>query len=298
MGSSTRRRHGIAVLAVASLVAGSAAATPTVGASAQEEIHERIVTLGSSITEIVFALGAGAQVVGVDDSSLFPEETASLPKVGYYRSVGAEGLLSLRPTLLLATDEAGPPEALGHLRSAGVRIVSLPSAPSPKHAKERILTVGKLLGRDAKAHALVAELEKELATARSLRGERERAPRVLFVFSPTPQVLSVAGRETAAEAIVQLAGAELAMDGYRGYKVVQPEAVIAAAPDCILTTDRTLASLGGPDRLAALPGVSHTRAGKERRVIVMDDLLLLGFGPRTGEAASRLARQLSERCPP
>lgn len=258
-----------------------------------EEKPERIVTLGFDVTEIVYALGAGDQVVGVDASSLYPAEANRVPKVGYYRKIGAEGVLSLRPTLVVASAMAGPPAALDQLRSAGVRIVSVDEVSDLASARKRILTIAEALGRTEAGRALVAKLDKELGEAKALREKvKSASPRVLFLFSPTPSVLNVGGKETVASEVIDLAGGVLAVNSFEGYRPISTEALVAARPDFLLVTERTLASLGGPEKVWEVPGIALTPAAKGRKLVVLDDSLLLGMGPRVGEAVSTLAREL------
>lgn len=258
-----------------------------------EEKPERIVTLGFDVTEIVYALGAGDQVVGVDASSLYPAEANRVPKVGYYRKIGAEGVLSLRPTLVVASAMAGPPAALDQLRSAGVRIVSVDEVSDLASARKRILTIAEALGRTEAGRALVAKLDKELGEAKALRETvKSASPRVLFLFSPTPSVLNVGGKETVASEVIDLAGGVLAVNSFEGYRPISTEALVAARPDFLLVTERTLASLGGPEKVWEVPGIALTPAAKGRKLVVLDDSLLLGMGPRVGEAVSTLAREL------
>lgn len=280
----------------AALVAASAifAALPFADAIAEEE-EARIITLGFDVTELVFALGAGESVVGADTSSIYPAEAERLPKVGYYRRISAEGVLSLRPTLVVASAETGPPPALAQLRSAGVRIVTVDEVGDLASARKRITTVAEALGRVEAGQALLAKLDRELEAATRLGKEvKVRSPRVLFLFSPTPAVLNVGGKETVAAQVIELAGAQLAVDAFEGYRPISTEALVAAMPDVLLITARTLQSLGGNEKLWSVPGLALTPAGKGKKVIVLDDALLLGMGPRTGEAVEQLARQLIE----
>lgn len=253
---------------------------------------ERIITLGGSITETVVALGAKYSIVAIDDSSAEVAETAKLPKVGYYRSIGAEGILSLKPTLVIGTTDAGPPPVLEQLRRAGVRLVLASADATVAGAKERVSTVAAALGKKAEGEALVAAIDHELDQAAAGVKASKKTPKVLFLFAPGQNVLSAAGQGTAAEEMLRLAGAANAVKGYQGYKPLSAEAAIAAAPEVILVTTSTVARLGGVDGILALPGLAATPAGKSRRVVVQDDLFLLGFGPRTGTAVKELCEQL------
>lgn len=252
----------------------------------------RLVTLGGPVTEIVFALGAGEDVVAVDISSTYPPETSGLQKVGYHRTLSAEGILSLRPDLVLGTEEAGPPAALQQLRAAKVPIRLLPVEHSPAGTRRNILAIAKILNRERSGRELVASLDRDLASARTLVQASRTAPRVLFLYARGQGTLSVSGSGTAADAMIALAGGVNAVDGYAGYKPLTPEALASAAPDAILLTTGGLESIGGREVLLAQPGISLTPAGKAGRVVTLDDELLLGFGPRLGTGIAELTRRL------
>ena len=255
---------------------------------------ERIVTLGGTITEIVFALGAGERVVGVDASSSFPDAANRLPKVAYHRRLSAEGVLSLSPTLIIATTEAGPPEALGQIENAGVRLLVLPHEATVDGAVSMMHGIAAALDVRETGAALVRNLEKDLARVESSIPRTRTRARVLFLYARGQGTLMVAGRDTGADTMIGLAGGANAVRGYSGYKPLTSEAAVAAAPDVILLMDRGLESIGGAQGLWRLPGLALTPAGKQGRVAAMDGLLLLGFGPRLGQAVLELNRALYE----
>jgi iron complex transport system substrate-binding protein len=252
----------------------------------------RIVTLGGAVTEIVYALGAGSRVVGVDASSVHPDAATEKPSVGYFRRVPAEGVLSLDPTLVLALEGTGPPAALDQIRGAGVAVETVEDESSVRGAKRKIRQVGRLLDREARADTLVRQMERDLSEARSLRRDASSAPRVLFIYARGSGTMSVAGTGTSAEAMIELAGAKNAVTGFDGFKPMSAEAVVNAAPDVILMLTRGLDSIGGETELLEQPGISLTPAGKNGRIVAMDDLLLLGFGPRLGTAVKTLTQKL------
>lgn len=246
----------------------------------------RVVTLGGAITETVWALGEGARVVAVDDSSAFPDEAASRPHVGYYRMISAEGLLSQTPDLVLASEDAGPPEAMRQLEQTGVRVVRIPGTADATGCLARIRAVGAALDRSAAADQLATRLQRELTDV--LSATSAVTPRVLFVMARGAGTLNVAGEGTAAHEMIRLAGGRNATSGYRGYRPLTAESVVAAAPDVILLTSSGLAGMGGPDGLRQVAGLSSTPAAAGGRIVAMDDLLLLGFGPRLPEAVREL----------
>ncbi len=250
----------------------------------------RVVAAGGAVTETVFALGQGERLAGVDSSSTWPEAATRLPQVGYLRALSAEGVLALRPTLLLTTEDAGPPAALAQLRGAGVTVLALPAAYGVEPAKQRVRAIAAALGREAQGRSLVEAIERDLA---ALPAPPSPHRRVVFVYARGAGTLQVAGRETAADAMLRLVGADNAVTAYTGYRPLTAEAMVAAAPDALLFTTRGLAGLGGEAAALALPGVTSTPAGRARAVVAMDDLALLGFGPRLGASARELASRLS-----
>lgn len=250
---------------------------------------QRVVVLGGGLTELVWALGAGAQVVGVDASSTAPAAAARLPQVGYYRQASAEGVLSLGPTLVIAHEDVGPPALVSQLRQAGVPTLRVEGEASPAALLRRVELLSAALDRPQEGAALRARLVAELGALPPPAGA---APRVLFLYARGGGVLNVAGQNTAAHAMIELAGGQNVFAAQQGYAPLSAEAALAAAPDVLLLTTGGLAALGGLEGLLATPGLGQTPAGRARRVLTVDDLTLLGFGPRAPAAAAALAAQL------
>lgn len=271
--------------AAAGSTAGPGSGPPASGA-------QRIVIAGGALAEIAFALGAGGDVVGADTSCTFPEEVKRLPKVGYQRKLSAEGVLSLRPTLLLASDEAGPPEAISQIEGAGVRVARFGAVTSVEAAVERLRAVGAALGRADEGKALAEKLAADVAAARAEIEALPGRPRALFVFSRGPGMAMVGGKGTPAAAMIALAGGVNAAEQLDGFQAISAESVIAAAPEVVVLSSAGLASVGGESGLFALPGLSATPAARDRRLASIDDGLLLGFGPRLGEALRALGKAL------
>ncbi len=243
----------------------------------------RVVGLGGPITEIVYALDAGDRLVGADASSIYPAAARQLPKVGYYRSFSIEGIASLRPDLVLASDQSGPPQALEQLRKLGSQVVLLPSEPTLAALDQRIMGAATALGMPTRGTALVRKIHGELQAVRPAA----QPARVLLVSSRTGK-LEGAGGDTAAAAMLQLMGAVNVLADQRGYKPLSAEAAAALRPDAIVTTHMSVAASGSVAAFLAQPGLAVTPAARSQRVIVMDDLLLLGFGPRLPEALRQL----------
>lgn len=249
----------------------------------------RVVSLGGSVTEIVYGLGEGDRLVGDDLSSLYPEAATKLPRVGYYRAVPVEGVLSLKPDLVLASEQAGPPDALKRLAGVGVRVVTVSDAPSVDSLKARIRAVAEALGVAPAGERMVDEVTRELARAEAIPATRARAL-LLLNRTGTPQG---AGRDTAANEVMHLAGLVNVLDGQQGYKPLSAEAIGALGPDLIVVTQASLDAGGGMEKFLAQPGIAGSQAAAKRRVVVMDDLLILGMGPRLPLALTQLKQEVA-----
>lgn len=257
----------------------------------------RIVAVGASVTETLFALGVGAEVVAVDRTSVYPEAARALPRVGLPGQLSVEGVAAVRPTLVLA-EAAGhgaapgtADQALARLESLGVAVTRLGEAPrTVEQAAARIEAIGAAVGRGDEALALAATMRREVEAALAKR--RPGAPRVLFVYARGHRTLLVSGTGTPAHELLTLAGAENAVTAFADFRPMSAETVIAARPELIVIPERGLESLGGLDGLLALPGLMDTPAGRARRVVAIDDLELLSFGPRLGRGLDKLVSAL------
>lgn len=253
-------------------------------------LADRVLSIGGSVTEIVYALGEGDRLVARDSTSNFPAEAVELPDVGYIRQLSAEGVLSVAPDLILMEGGAGPAETIDLLREAEIPMVEVADGYTPEAVEDKIHAVAKALNVPDKGEALAAEVRAQIAEARATVGDG--VPRVLFVLSQASGRIMAAGEGTSAEAIIELAGGENALSGFQGYKQISEEAVMAAAPDVILMMDREGDHAVANDELFGQPAFASTPAAEGERVVRMDGLLLLGFGPRVGEAVLQLAAAL------
>lgn len=274
---------------------GAALAFALLGLSAvhaAEGTADRIVAIGGSVTEIVYALGEEARLVGRDSTSVYPAEALKLPDSGYIRALSPEGVLSLNPDLILALDGAGPPPALEALKAAGVRMVTIPEGFDRKAIVDKIDAVGAALGVEAKAKALSDKVGASLDKAMAAAATKESKVRVLFVLSARGDRIMAAGSKTQADGIIGMAGAQNVLSGIEGYKPVSDEAIIEAAPDVILMMNGTGDHTASNETVLSLPAIAATPAGKARRIVRMDGMYLLGFGPRTADAIVSLHEAL------
>lgn len=252
----------------------------------------RVITLGGSITEIAVALGVEDRLVARDTTSTFPASVQVLPDVGYIRALSPENILALDADLVLAEGDAGPPEAVEVLTAAGIPFVLVPEANDPAGVIAKIVAVAQALKRPDQGAALAASVQAGLERAERQAATVTRPKRVLFILSLQGGRVLAGGAETGAEGIIRLSGAVNAATGFTGYKPMTDEAVLAAAPDAILMMDRE-GDLAVTDAdVLAHPALSQTPAATAGAILRMDGMLMLGFGPRTPEAALALHQAL------
>lgn len=248
----------------------------------------RLVAIGGSLTEIIFALGEEEKLVARDPTALYPEAALALPDVGYMRALSPEGVLSVKPTALLVIDGSGPPEALEVLAGAGVAFQSVPETYSAQGVLAKVRAVGQALDVDGKAEALAAEIERQFSALAEKTGAVTGQKKVLFVLTAAGGKIQASGTGTAADGIIALAGGQNAITDYSGYKALTEEAIIAADPDVILMMDRGEDKATVAAELFGNAAISLTRAGQQKALIRIEGAYLLGFGPRTPQAAQEL----------
>jgi iron complex transport system substrate-binding protein len=254
----------------------------------------RVVVLGGAIAEIVVALGAYAALVGRDSTSTYPASLLALPDVGYVRALSAEGVLSLAPDLILAEPDAGPPAVVEVLKASGARFATIPGTPDAEGVLAKIAATAAALGREAEGERLIGQVRADLAEARAMAASVTRPVSVLFVLSLQGGSVRVGGEGSSAEGIIRLAGGTNAASGFSGYKPMTDEAVLAAKPEVIIVMDREGELSITPEMILGHPALGQTEAARANRIVAMDGLLLLGFGPRTGQAALALHKALYE----
>ncbi|NKE47516.1 ABC transporter substrate-binding protein [Roseomonas frigidaquae] len=264
------------------------AATLPLARPARAELS-RIVTVGGAVTETVFALGAGAQVVAVDSTSLFPAAARALPQVGYLRSLAPEGLISLDPDLLLLSDEAGPPQSIAVLRAAGAPVAMIPDGAGAAAVRRKITAIAQALGQDGSglADAVAADWAALDAPIAALRPAR-----ALFVLSAARGAPLVSGRNTHADALLAAVGAENCVTEFQGYRPLSAESSAQRAPEVIVMMEHALAEAGGIDGVLRATALSVTPAAATRRVVALEGSYMLNFGPRAAHARRDLAARL------
>lgn len=252
----------------------------------------RIVSLDGTVSEILCDLGLQSLIIGVDVTSTYPEALKKLPKVGHNRSISAEGVISLKPTLVLTSTNAGTKsEVIEQIKSAGIKVITFQQEFSVAGTKKLIQDIATTCQVGSRAKPIIKKLESDLAQVK----KAPNSPKVLFIYARGTGTMMVSGRGTPIEKMIELAGGVNATPDFENYKPLTAEALVTANPDVILLFDSGLESLGGTAGLLAVQGVAQTNAGKNSRVIVMDGHLLSGFSPRLGKALQELSQKISQK---
>jgi iron complex transport system substrate-binding protein len=257
------------------------------------ELPQRWVSAGGALSEWVSALGGESKLVGVDTTSQHPESLKALPSIGYQRQLSAEGILSLRPQILVGTEEMGPPPVLSQIRSAGVQVELFSAQPDLPTLQGNLQHLGKLLGAEDRASQVFLTYQQQLdqQQARVSQAQlKHKAPGVLLLLGHAGGKPLIAGKDTAADWLVQQAGGHN-LATHTGYKPFSVESLVSLNPEVLVFADRALT---GDAARAALfkenPILSSTRAAKDGRVMELDPTLLVGgLGPRLPESLIRLA---------
>ncbi|ATN10666.1 hemin ABC transporter substrate-binding protein [Pseudomonas sp. FDAARGOS_380] len=257
------------------------------------ELPQRWVSAGGALSEWVTALGGESKLVGVDTTSQHPASLKALPSIGYQRQLSAEGILSLRPQILVGTEEMGPPPVLAQIRNAGVQVDMFSAQPDLPTLKSNLEHLGKLLGSEAKADALFAGYEQALAQQKNWVAKAQatqKAPRVLLLLGHAGGKPLIAGKDTAADWMLQQAGGRN-LATHVGYKPFSVESLAGLSPEVLVFADR---ALSGDAARAALfkenPILASTPAAKSGRVFELDPTLLVGgLGPRLPQSLEKLS---------
>ena len=258
----------------------------------------RIVSLSGDITEVIFELGLGANVVAIDVTTTYPPEATDIPGIGFAQMLAPEPVLGMEPTLVIGDQLTSPPEAIQQLRSTGIPVVILESQSTLEGVAVKINQIAEILSVPDAGSALVERVNAEIAEAQALVDEATaagaEAPRIAFVYSRGPQVLLLFGQGMATNAMIVGAGGidTAAETGVRGAIPVTPEALVAADPEIIVLPESGFLGLGGEDALDTIPGFSQTTAGQNGAYLVYDEAFFFNLGPRVGQALRQFVQDL------
>lgn len=258
--------------------------------------EERIVCIAKQLNEIIFELGAAQNIVAVDLSSTYPPEIKELPTVGYHRALSAEGIISMKPTLIIHDNNVGPEHVMKQLEDLKIPMKTFMQTPTIDSTKMLIKELGDYFHKEHEADSLIQKLDTEMAQAMEAAKTYTDTPRVAMIhYGRAQNVYLVVGDKSNAAKMIEWAGGKYAIHTERGMGPLSAETLAKADPDVILLTDFGYDRLGDMEKVKELPGVAVTKAAKNNRIYRVEEHDLIYFGPRTGENVLLLQKMIHEK---
>ena len=257
----------------------------------------RIVCLSKQLTEYVFALGKGHNIVAVDLSSTYPDSAKLLKTVGYHRALSPESIIAMTPDLVIHSNDIGPENVLPQITKAGLNIKAFGGANTIDSARLLLKELGKFFGVESVADSIVkrmnAGITKAADTLKALNITDSLRVMIIHFGLRNNNYFVMSGRNGVGDKMIRLAGCSPATYNGKGAREMSAEAVALANPDIIIATDFGYDRMGSMDKfISSVPGVSLTNAGKNKRIVRFEEHDLIYFGPRTGENIIKLINLL------
>ncbi len=257
----------------------------------------RIVCLSKHLTEMLFALGKGHNIVAVDLSSTYPDSAKLLKTVGYHRALSPESIIAMNPDLVIHSNDIGPDNVLPQITKAGLNIKAFGGANTIDSANLLLKELGRFFGEEKKADSIIAKMNEGIAkaadTLKAMNVTDSLKVMIIHFGLRNNNYFVMSGRNGVGDKMLRLAGCTPAQYDGKGAREMSAEAVALANPDIIVATDLGYDRMGSIDNfLITVPGVALTNAGKNRRIIRFEEHDLVYFGPRTGENIIKLINLL------
>ena len=257
----------------------------------------RIVCLSKQLTEMVFALGKGHDIVACDLSSTYPDSAKLLPTVGYHRALSPESIISMNPDLVIHSNDIGPENVLPQIIKAGLKVRAFGGANTIDSAKLLMKELGKFFGMEAKADSIIKKMDMDIAVAadslKALNVKDSLKVMIIHFGLRNNNYFVMSGRNGTGDKMIRLAGCSPALYDGKGAREMSAEAVALANPDIIIATDFGFDRMGSMDKfISSVPGVSLTNAGKNKRIVRFEEHDLIYFGPRSGNNIIKLIKLL------
>jgi len=268
------------------------AVVPLACGGGAERAGPRVVGVSKQINEFLYEIGAESVLVARDLTSIYPPAIRSLPSVGYHRALSAEGIISMRPTMLLTDGNLGPDAVVEQVKKVGIPVLIMTPGSTVDSAQALMAQLGERFGRKAAADSVIAawKLDMSRALADSTRWMGAPKPRVLVMhFGQLNNSYLALKRGSPADRIIEWAGGVNAVDSVGGMMRLTPELIARAAPDVIIATDVGFDRTGSAQKFAELPGVSLTPAAKSGRIYRVDETEVMYFSPRTPASIRKVA---------
>ncbi len=254
----------------------------------------RIVCISKQLTEMVFALGKGHDIVARDLTSTYPDSAKLLPTVGYHRALSAEGIISMEPDVVIHSNDIGPETVLPQLKKVGIKTKAFGGASTFDSAKLLLKELGDFFGVRGKADSIVKKMDADMEAVYTAAKTIADTPTVMIIHygQANNNFFVMSGRKNGGpgDRMIKLAVGKPAVYDAKGARQISAEAVAVANPDVIIATDFGFDKLGGAENFKSLPGVALTNAAKNNRIYRFEEHDLVYFGPRTAENILKLMK--------
>ena len=247
----------------------------------------RVVIAGGSITEIFYFLGEQDRIVALDVTSNFPPEAKSLPSIGYVRALSAEGLLSMKPSIIIGEDDMGPPAVIKQIRETSYDLRIIPEIRTIDGIIEKIECIASILDVTEKSDAIISKkLEPYIKKiVKNRKRIAKKGVKVMLVLNMQSSSIIVAGANTSGSGFIDLIGGENIFESFEGWKPVNAEAILELNPDYIIVPQRNVHKGLDVTSIADSELFKNTNAGRNKNFIFDDAMAITGFGPRTINSA-------------
>ena len=255
----------------------------------------KIVIAGGSLTEIVYFLDYSDKIAGIDVTSNYPSDTANLPSIGYVRALSTEGILSLKPTLILGEDDMGPPRYRS-IKTTGVDLRIIDEGHSANGILQKINCISSVLGVDTDlSSSKIALLEQDLNKLNKLAMDNQNSKiKVMLILNMQGTSPIVAGKGTSGDGFIKMTGAVNVANNFEGWKPISSESIISYNPDFIIITNRAMGSFPDTKSLSETTALRFTDAAKKQNILSEDGMAMLGFGVRTIGSALEFAKTFQQ----
>lgn len=260
----------------------------------KETDSKTFITAGGTITEIVYELGFGDQIIATDITSTYPESMQQLPSIGYRNQIKAEGILALGANAVLVEQDYLDQDVIRQLESTQIEVHQFEKPMTVEESYQLIDDLSEFLKAPEQGEALKKKLEADILALEEYKASHPSLERIAFVMARGAETVFLAGEETFAEELFKLAGLENTAEGFKDFIPLTPEALIKMNPEYLLFFESGLSSLGGEEGARKINGLDQTNAFKEGNIISMDGHYISSFGPRIGQAALDLAKAVKE----
>lgn len=257
----------------------------------------RVVCLSKQLTEMMFALGHGHNIVAVDLSSTYPDSAKLIKTVGYHRSLNPEGIIAMNPDLVIHSNDIGPDNVLPQITKAGLKVKAFGGANTIDSARLLLKELGAYWGEEKKADSILSVMDKRMAdaadTLKKLDLKDSIKVMIIHFGLRNNNYFVMSGRNGPGDKMIRLAGGTPALYDGKGAREMSPEAVALANPDVIIATDFGYDRMGSMDKfISSVPGVALTNAGKNHRIVRFEEHDIVYFGPRSGDNIIQLIHLL------